>query len=170
MRRIDTKQAAEKQASEKPGRRRNGRRLSPGKGSVPISNFTPIIDDRILRRAEERGAEDGFPYLRDIILVLLGLYGRGLMAGSMQKSLPKMISRWAKLAAKREDVELHRVKRNFKLNRAVYKKAIARWKQESMDLPRRIRAATAMFAFLLDSYGSGEIELMLVRGRSKKTE
>jgi hypothetical protein len=165
MRRIDTKQAAEKQAAEKPRRRRNGRRLSPGKGAVPIANFTPMIDDRILRKAEERGAEDGFPYLRDIILVLLGLYGRGLMGADMRRGLSGMISEWAKRAAKREDVELHRVKRNFKLNREIYKKAIARWKQESS-----IRAATAMFAFLLDSYGSGEIELMLVRGRNRKTE
>lgn len=125
-----------------------------------VANFTPLIDSEIMSKAEIRGAQDGFPYLRDIILVLFALYGNGTVSPRLGRALPGMIDAWVK----REPPQARRrviVKRNFKLRGDAYEKALRRWRVEA---PEEAHTATAMFAFLLESYGDGELELALRQG------
>lgn len=124
-----------------------------------ISNFTPIIDRAIINRAEARAMKDGFSYFRDMIVVLMSLYGRGAVSQKLGRELGLMIRAWRR----REDASAarHVVKRNFKLRKDVYERARGRWATESEGL-----SATAMFAFLLESYADGEIEIALRRGKS----
>lgn len=136
---------------------RTNRRLDPANG---IINFTPIVDSQILAKAEVRGARDGFPYLKDVILVLFGLYGQGTLGPKLRRALPKMIAEWMQ----RPGSEGQNIKRNFKLRRHGYDRALERWQK---DAPEQARSATAMFAFLLESYGDGKIELALRLGNGE---
>ena len=141
---------------------RLSRRFNPGKpGENPVVNFTPLIDSEILSKVEIRGAKDGFPYLRDVVLVLFALYGRGTVSPKLGRAIPGMISEWVG----RDPPQTRRriiVKRNFKLRRDTYEKALRRW---LADAPKEAQTATAMFAFLLESYGDGELELALRSGK-----
>ena len=126
------------------------------------ANFTPLIDSEIIAKAEIRGDKDGFPYLRDLVLVLFALYGNDKMNSKLGAHIPKMISEWAS----REQPQTRRriiVKRNFKLRRRLYETALARWQ---VDAPEDARSATAMAAFLLESYGDGSIEFSLRHGQA----
>jgi len=134
---------------------RPSRRSNPA-GRATDANFTPLIEAEIISRAEIRGARDGFPYLRDVVLVLFSLYGNGKMSDGLGRSMKRMIVDWAN----RDPAQGKRkvVKRNFKLRRKIYEKALARWEN---DAPPQARTATAMAAFMLESYGEGSFELAL---------
>ena len=139
-----------------------GRRLNQGKrGKIPVANFTPLIDSEIISKAEIRGASDGFPYLRDIILVLFALYGSGTVSPKLGRAMPGMIAEWARRDPPHTKNRII-VKRNFKLRRDTYEKALKRWRVEA---PEEAQTATAMFAFLLESYGDGAMELALRSGK-----
>lgn len=152
MKRIETKRPS---VLGTPSRRFNS--------DQSVANFTPLIDSEIMSKAEIRGAKDGFPYLRDIILVLFALYGNGTVSPRLGRALPGMIDAWVK----REPPQTQRrviVKRNFKLRRDTYEKALKRWRIEA---PEEAHTATAMFAFLLESYGDGELEFALRQGNGE---
>lgn len=119
-------------------------------------NFTPQVNAVIVSRAEKRAARDGFPYLRDVVLVIFTLYGSGRMSAELGQAVPQMIAQWVR----RENSEVRRrlAKRNFKLPRELYHRALQRWRCEA---PAEGRSATAMFAFLLESYGDGDLAIAL---------
>ena len=124
-----------------------------------VVNFTPLIDSEIVSKAEIRGAKDGFPYLRDVVLVLLTLYGSGRVSPKLGRAMSSMIFEWVGREQPRTQRRI--VKRNYKLQRDGYEKALKRWR---LDAPEAAQTATAMFAFLLESYGDGELDLVLRRG------
>lgn len=135
-----------------------GRHFNPRKKTSVNNNFTPQVDAEILSKAEIRGAKDGFSYLRDIVLVLFSLYGSGRLSPRLGRSLPNMISTWLR---REKPAERTLVKRNFKLRSELYDRALRRWQK---DAPKDERTATAMFSFLLDSYGDGALEIALRMG------
>lgn len=122
------------------------------------NNFTPIVDAEIISKAEVQAAKDGFPYLRDVVLVLFVLYGSGKLSRRLGHSLPKMISAWARREEPETSRQRRTVKRNFKLLKGAYEDALRRWRREA---PEEARSATAMFAFLLESYGDGHLQIAL---------
>lgn len=137
---------------------KTSRRFNPKES---VANFTPLIDSEIISKAEIQGGKDSFPYLRDVVLVLFALYGRNSLTPGLDKRIKAMISEWVK----REPPKTRRriiVKRNFKLRRDTYERALARWRR---DAPEEARTATAMFAFLLESYGDGHLAFLLDHGK-----
>jgi hypothetical protein len=152
MRRIETKTE-----TLPAGVRRNAAKVRQ------VANFTPVLDLAIIKRAEAQAVRDGFPYFRDLIVVLLALYGNGSLSQRLGRELPKMIRAWVG----REDPSAGRkvVKRNLKLRRDVYERAVDRWASDSAGL-----TATSMLAFLLESYADGEIEFALRRGKSSEAD
>lgn len=127
------------------------------------ANFTPLLDAEIISKAEIQGAKDGFPYLRDILLVLLSLYGKGKLSPKLGRSMQDLIRSWVN----REPPATRRrviLKRNFKLRRDTYERALRQWQAEA---PEEARTATAMAAFLLESYGEGNIVIALRSAKEK---
>lgn len=150
MKRIETKRPI---VLGRPGRRPNP--------DVRDANFTPLLDAEIISRAEIQGANDGFPYLRDLLLVLFSLYGNGKLSPKLGRDLPQMIAEWAEQGpppSKRRVV----LKRNFKLRRDTYELALKQW---HIEAPESARTATAMAAFLLDAYGRGKVVIALRAAR-----
>ena len=127
-----------------------------------VANFTPVIDIAIIKRAESRAVKDGFPYFRDLVLVLLALYGNGSLSQKLDRDMPGIIQEWIANAARGGGHPIKRSKRNLKIRRDVYDRAVKRWAADSSG-----RTATSMLAFLLESYADGEIEFALRRGHTE---
>lgn len=142
--------------SKRPSTLGRLKRANPGVG---VANFTPSIEKAIITKAENRAIKDGFPYFRDVVLVLLAVYGNGALSARLRRDMSKMITAWTERGGTGHKI----VKRNYKIRKDVYDNAVRRWRRESP-----VDTSTAMFAFLLDSYGNGEIELALRKGKVRE--
>lgn len=141
---------------------RMARRANPDDAVV---NFTPMIDTARLSRVEIKAMKDGFPYLKDVIQVLMALYGQGRMSPRLKDSIKRWIEVWDEEAETAtadggRGRQRARTKYNMRMRADVYDAALGRWARES-----RVKTANGMLEFLLECYASGRIQFAMRCGK-----
>lgn len=138
-------------------------RRASNPGDDSSVNFTPMIDTGRLSRAEIQAVKDGFPYLKDVIQVLLAFYGQGRMSPRLRDSIKRWVKAWDDAAEVPTDGRKRpRTKSNMRIRADIYDRALSRWSRES-----RIKTANGMLEFLLECYASGRIQIAMRCGRSE---
>lgn len=120
-------------------------------------SFTPMVSAARLAKVEIVAIRDGFPYLKDLIQVLLTLYGQQRMSRRLKVSIQRWLVEWDKADS---DPKGKRSKVNARVRRDVYDLALARWQRES-----KTGTANSMIEFLLDRYAAGGIQIALRCGK-----